>query len=347
MRYPNAEKKTDVPIIGTRISDEDVQTTVDRYSNRFVTKIEEPVQRLQDAAQLSAEYYALATDFYLYGWGRLFHFAMRKKGESLKDSLLRYEKLLVEKLQLKEGEKCLDIGCGVGGPMINIAKQSNAVITGINNCSYQIQKGNQFIVEEGVEKNCSFLNCNWMDIPLESESFDKAYAIDATCHAADKRKQLFTEINRLLKPGALFANYEWVMTEKFNPSSPEHQNIKQKIELGNGIPNLNYANDVWKALEDAGFEIIECKDMARECDKETPWYLPLKGELFSLKQFRTSPMGRFLLGNTLRLLEVLHIVPRGTAQVHRVLETAAEGLVKGGEKDIFTPMLFFLAKKVR
>ncbi len=35
------------------------------------------------------EYYDVATDFYLYGWGHSFHFATRFAGESLEDSIVR------------------------------------------------------------------------------------------------------------------------------------------------------------------------------------------------------------------------------------------------------------------
>lgn len=35
------------------------------------------------------EYYDVATDFYLYGWGNSFHFATRFAGESLEDSIVR------------------------------------------------------------------------------------------------------------------------------------------------------------------------------------------------------------------------------------------------------------------
>ena len=185
-----------------------------------------------------------------------------------------------------------------------------------------------------------------MNMPLPAQGFDKAYAIEATCHAADKRKELFMEVNRLLKPGALFAGYDWVMTEKFDPADSEQVAIKQKIEIGDGISNLNFADDVTRALREAGFEVIECYDRVDQCDKETPWYLPLKGEGFSLASLRTSTTGRFLMRNLLHFFEIIRVVPKGTTEVHKVLEIAADGLVEGGEKDIFTPMLFFLAKKI-
>ena len=331
-------------ILSNAVSDGDINRVINSYSHRF--DVIEPVVKAKEAATLSEEYYTLATDFYLQGWGRLFHFGVRRKTESLKSSQIRYEGYLAEKLKLKAGEQCLDLGCGVGGPMINMVKRTKAVITGINNCAYQIKKGHEFIAEEGLERKCSFLQCDWMNMPLENESFDKAYAIEATCHAADKRDELFSEIYRLLKPGGLFGGYEWVLTGNFNLSDPEHLEIKKKIEIGDGIPKLTYASGVKNALIKAGFEIIDCRDRALECDPETPWYLPLKGEGFSLTKLRVSPIGRFIMRHVLSILEMIRLVPKGTSEVHRVLEMGADGLVEGGERNIFTPMYFFLARKV-
>jgi sterol 24-C-methyltransferase len=325
-------------------SEKDIQAIINSYTHRF--NISEPAKKQKDAAALSEEYYTLATDFYLQGWGRLFHFGVRRKGESLKASLLRYEQHLIDRIQLKTDEHCLDLGCGVGGPMMNMARNTGARISGINNCAYQVTKGKEFVEEEGLEDYCSFFNCNWMNIPLPDESFDKAYAIEATCHAAGNRDRLFTEVNRLLKPGALFGGYEWAMTGKYDPYNPEHQEIKRQIEIGDGIPNLTYAWELKNALRKAGFKLIECRDMALECDPETPWYLPLKGEGFSFTKLRVSPVGRQVMHHMLHGLETIRLVPRGTSEVHRVLEMAADGLVKGGERNIFTPMLFFLAKKI-
>lgn len=320
------------------------QQTVEDYLKGFNENVD-TVQRLEGASLLNQRFYSLVTDFYLHGWGRMFHFGMRQKGESFKDSLIRHEYYLGDKLQLSEGEKCMDIGCGVAGPMINIAKKYKVEITGINNSSYQISKAREFLKKEGLNKACSIIECDWMDIPLEDQVFDKAYSIEASCHAADNRAKLFAEVYRLLKPGSLFAGYEWVMTELYNPGNPEHQQIKRDIEIGNGISNLNYKEDVIEALKMSGFEVVECRDMALACDAETPWYLPLKGEGISPRMIRKSPVGRFVMRNIFRLLESTGLLPKGALDVSKILNLAGEALVKGGEQKIFTPMLLFVAKK--
>lgn len=43
-----------------------------------------------------------------------------------------------------------------------------------------------------------------MNLPFAPESYDAAYAIEATCHAPD-RTACFTQIFKALKPGAVFA----------------------------------------------------------------------------------------------------------------------------------------------
>jgi sterol 24-C-methyltransferase len=44
-------------------------------------------------------------------------------------------------------------------------------------------------------------------------------------------------------------------------------------------------------------------------------------------------------------LETVGLAPAGSRRVSQLLEKAAESLVAGGEKKIFTPMFFYLVRK--
>lgn len=44
-------------------------------------------------------------------------------------------------------------------------------------------------------------------------------------------------------------------------------------------------------------------------------------------------------------LETCRMVPRGTCKVSKVLNKGADALVEAGDKELFTPMFFFLARK--
>lgn len=149
-------------------------------------------------------------------------------------------------------------------------------------------------------------------------------------------------------------------------------------KAGDGIPNLRTIDETLKALKSVGFEIIETKDLVYE--SEIPWYAPLDGG-FSLSNFRMTRIGRIFTHSMVTALEFLRLAPRGTVKTHDFLITvsvpepatqrgcwaqfvfvfhllnppalppillniqAADNLVAGGKKEIFTPMFYFLVRK--
>lgn len=324
---------------------DEVESTVTAY-RRFHSEQEggDVSARRTSYASMINHYYDLVTDFYEQGWGQSFHFAPRFRDEALDASILRHEHWLALRLGLGEGQEVLDVGCGVGGPMRNIARFTGARITGINNNEYQIQRGREHTDKARLSGFCSFVHADFMQMPLPDARFDAAYTIEATCHAPD-RVGVFSEIFRLLKPGGRFAGYEWCMTDRFDPKRPEHSRIKKEIEEGNAIPDLTHFSDVDEALRRAGFELEAGFDRADCGHVETPWYLPLTGRERSLRGLQRTPVGRRATAHLVRGLERLRIAPVGASEVSGVLNTAADGLVAGGELGIFTPMYFFSAKK--
>ena len=127
-----------------------------------------------------------------------------------------------DKLGIKEGQKVLDCGCGVGGPYRTIAKHSGANITGVTINQYQVSRANAINSSSGLASQCKSVKADFMKLPFEDQSFDHVYAIEATCHAPN-RIGVYSEIKRVLKPGQKFACYEWCLTDKYNKQDEEHQ----------------------------------------------------------------------------------------------------------------------------
>ncbi|ERN00848.1 hypothetical protein AMTR_s00103p00092610 [Amborella trichopoda] len=148
---------------------------------------DEESRKLRNAnyADMVNKYYDLVTSFYEYGWGESFHFAPRLKGESFRESIKRYEHFIALQLGLKPGMKVLDVGCGVGGPLREIARFSLTSITGVNNNEYQISRGIELNRIAGLDETCDFVKADFMKMPFPDDNFDAIYAIEATCHAAD------------------------------------------------------------------------------------------------------------------------------------------------------------------
>eukprot|EP00245_Coleochaete_scutata_P013528 TRINITY_DN5533_c0_g1_i1.p1 TRINITY_DN5533_c0_g1~~TRINITY_DN5533_c0_g1_i1.p1 ORF type:complete len:360 (+),score=77.73 TRINITY_DN5533_c0_g1_i1:126-1205(+) len=328
---------------GGLLSKDKVGTAVAGYEKFFEEDNEQTSgSRKLNYTDLVNKYYDLATSFYEYGWGEAFHFAHRWNGETLRESIKRHEHYLALKLALKPGMKVLDVGCGIGGPLREIARFSGASITGLNNNEYQITRGTVLNKRVGIEKTCDFVKADFMNIPKPDNSYDAVYAIEATCHAPDS-VGCYSEVKRVLKPGAYFACYEWCMTDAYNPADETQRKIKSDILLGNGLPDLQTCSEARAAVEKAGFEIIEAIDLCNTA--EVPWYAPLDPSNFSLSSFRLSAIGRFVTKIMVWWLETLRLAPAGTCQVHHFLEKGAFALVEGGRRELFTPQYFFLARK--
>lgn len=176
----------------------------------------------------------------------------------------------------------------------------------------------------------------------KDEAFDAVYEIDATCHAPDQ-VGCYREIYRVLKPGACFAGYEWCATDKYDRTNAEHARVIAEIELGNGLPDTRTTAETRRALEAAGFEVLEDEDLALTAD--TPWYDPIDPDVRRLSNFKTTRAGRMATHALVRGLEAVGVAPKGSLEVSSMLERAADGLVAGGKLGIFTPVYFFLVRK--
>ncbi|CAM9924935.1 unnamed protein product, partial [Choristocarpus tenellus] len=98
----------------------------------------------------------------------------------------RHEYYLAGRLGLSKGEKVLDCGCGIGGPYRNIARFTNADVTGITINEYQVKRGNELTQQAGLQDQCRSIQGDFMKLPFEDASFDGVYAIEATCHAPQR-----------------------------------------------------------------------------------------------------------------------------------------------------------------
>ncbi|KAF9977340.1 Delta(24)-sterol C-methyltransferase [Actinomortierella ambigua] len=322
-------------------------------------KKDEPTEETQqdkDERSLSYKavtngFYDLATDFYEYAWGTSFHFCRFHFREPFAQAVARHEHYLAAHGGFKSGDRILDIGCGVGGPAREIAHFTGAHITGLNNNDYQINRARRYAAMHGLSQKQEFVKGDFMKMPFDDHSFDACYAIEATVHAATL-EGVYGEAFRVLKPGGIFACYEWVMTDKFDVTNPEHQRIVRGIELGNGIAQMRTRKECLKALQTVGFEIQRSEDLVETSQDEIPWYYPIAGDVRQANTLwdyvtvvRTTQPGRKVTTALVSVLEKLHLAAPGSTKVSQILQTAADSLVEAARLDIFTPMFFFVAKK--
>ena len=297
-----------------------------------------------DPRNPTTAYYDLVTDFFEYAWGQSFHFASRASNESFAASIARHEHYIALRLGLGPGMTAVDLGCGVGGPLIEIARFSGASILGVNANALQLERAERRCEAAGLGHLADWLHCDFMKVDAPDASFDAAYSIEGTCCAKD-RVGVYSEVFRLLKPGGSLAVYENCMTDRFDPDDPVHRRLKAGIEYTGALPDIPLTHEVDDVLRKVGFELMEARDIAADAPPGIPWYQPLVGSGLSFASFRSSAVGRRFTCGLLWLLERLRVVPRGTTRVGSLLDLAAVTFAEAGRLGIFTPMYFIHARK--
>jgi cyclopropane fatty-acyl-phospholipid synthase-like methyltransferase len=303
-------------------------------------------KRKKDAHSMVDTFYDLVTDFYESGWGQSFHFAPRGRTETFRESIVRHEHYIAAKINLNKDDICLDAGCGIGGPLRNIAQFSSAKCTGITINAYQVERGMAIIRENGLSHLAEMREMNFLNMEgFKDETFTKAFAIEATCHAGDRR-DVFGEVFRVLKPGALFATYEWVLTDKYDSKNPVHVKSKHQIEKGNALPELISDKEAEQAMKDVGFELLESVDVAAEATRngQLPWYGTLEAKC-SMESLPQSYFATLVTHALCWAMERSGLAPTGTVRTHEFLLEARDGLVVGGQTGIFTPMHLLVGRK--
>lgn len=166
---------------------------------------------------------------------------------------------------------------------------------------------------------------------------------------------VYSEILRVLKPGGVFGVYEWLMTDAYDNDDVAHRRIRLDIEQGDGIAQMVKIQEGVDAIRAAGFELERHEDLADDDGDgaaAAPWYWPLGsdvrhaqtlGDLITV--LRMNRWTRVVSHNFLSVLEGARIVPAGTRKTAESLGRAADALVEGGQKKLFTPMYLMVARK--
>ena len=292
------------------------------------------------------DYYDLCNGFMVGGWGESLHFAPLTPHESLEESKVRHQRLMISKLEMQQGMTVVDVGCGIGGPMRRVVREAGVRVVGININTIQLEKAKRLNAEAGLDHMVDYEACSFMDMSaIEDGTFDRGYAIESTCHAPDKQRA-FAEIFRVLKPGALFWGQEMCLTDKFDPNDGRHRAIKQDLMRGIALNDIATFAEVNNALESAGFHVIEGMDRDVRQGSSTPWYQPMESRHGTLgNALRRLPWGRKAVIAGTKLAEALRLFPKGSTEVVRLLDRTADAYVAGGRTGIFTPLYCFLARK--
>ncbi len=118
---------------------------------------------------------------------------------------------LVQALAPASDDHVVDVGCGLGGAARFTATACGCRVTGVDLTQDYVAAGTAISGWLGVDDRVRLLEASALHMPFADASFDAGYMIHVGMNVADKAA-LFTEIARVLKPGARFALYDVMRT---------------------------------------------------------------------------------------------------------------------------------------
>jgi cyclopropane fatty-acyl-phospholipid synthase-like methyltransferase len=124
--------------------------------------------------------------------------------DTLEDAQRRKLEVVAQKIQLKRGERLLDIGCGWGTLVAHMAEQHGADATGVTLAARQAEFGTERIAQKGIQQRARILTMDYRDIPRER--WNKITVLEMAEHVGIRKFQKFMrQLNSMLEEdGILF-----------------------------------------------------------------------------------------------------------------------------------------------
>ena len=207
----------------------------ENFSGYF--KIFQQLNEIVKSKQNVAHHYDLKEDLYKLFLDKDMQYScayFHNENISLDQAQIDKKNHIINKLQISENMKVLDIGCGWGGMAIEIAKQTGATVKGITLSENQFATASKRAQEEGLSEKLHF---KLQDYRNENENYDRIVSVGMFEHVGIKYfREYLKKTYDLLKDTGVFLLHTIGQRGVPTATSPW---IRKYIFPGGYIPSLS------------------------------------------------------------------------------------------------------------
>ena len=207
----------------------------ENFSGYF--KIFQQLNEVVKSKQNVAHHYDLKEDLYKLFLDKDMQYScayFHNENISLDQAQIDKKNHIINKLQISDKMKVLDIGCGWGGMAIEIAKQTGAKVKGITLSENQFETASKRAQEEGLSDKITFKLQDYRD---ENETYDRIVSVGMFEHVGIKYfKEYLKKTYDLLKDSGVFLLHTIGQRGVPTATSPW---IRKYIFPGGYIPSLS------------------------------------------------------------------------------------------------------------
>ena len=162
---------------------------------------------------------------------------------------------ICRKLDLRCGERFLDVGCGWGGLVVHAASSYGVEATGCTLSTRQAEYASSLVNGLGLQGRTAIVETDFRDL---SGSFDKIASVGMFEHVGRRRLySYFREMHDLLAPQGLFLNHG-ITRPQLEGETAKSLFIRHRVFPGGELAHLS---DVIRQAERAGFEVLDVENL--------------------------------------------------------------------------------------
>ncbi|MDJ0635853.1 MAG: methyltransferase domain-containing protein [Xenococcaceae cyanobacterium MO_188.B29] len=215
------------------------------------------------------EFYDASSRLWEQIWGEHMHHGYYGRGGTYKLDRRQAQIDLIEELliwanvnQKNAPQNIIDVGCGIGGSTLYLARKFAAQATGITLSPVQASRARERAIDADLEDRVSFEVANALEMSFADNSFDLVWSLESGEHMPDKEKFL-RECYRVLQPGGKLILATWCHREtnslagKLTPDEIKHLKEIYRVYC---LPYVISLSEYRAIAIDCGWQNLKCDD---------------------------------------------------------------------------------------
>lgn len=158
--------------------------------------------------------------------------------------------------------RVLDVGCGIGGPALYLAREAGSRVTGISTSAVGIQMATSRAEAQGLSSRVEFFERDGMANEFPDESFDRVWIMESS-HLMERKNALLRESARVLRRDGLLVLCDIVVRNTI-PVLYLARNLSEFENLNTvfGKQHVEHLNAYRECAENTGLTVLRMDDIS-------------------------------------------------------------------------------------
>jgi tocopherol O-methyltransferase len=209
------------------------------------------------------QHYDRLSPLYRMFWGDHIHHGYWMGEQTASEAQIALVRTLADRAGIPSGSHVLDVGSGLGGSAVWLARERQCSVVGLTISPVQLGIAQRQANDAGLIDRVQFRleDANSLDYP---ESFDVVWVVECSEHLFDKA-DFIRRTAAALRPGGLLALCAWLKADGLE--SPEQHDTLNRVCRAMLCPSLASKTEYRRWMLEAGFSVGSAEDITTAVSK--------------------------------------------------------------------------------